>query len=109
MAHYLVEMVAVGVSDKNLAEVFAGDEFHYAFNSRAVEFVEHIVEEIADVQIMLDQLKMIFDCKDEVMDWMTLKLLRLENRIEEYDGPPAGEAEGLRNWSPFKEEEHEKE
>ena len=58
---------------------------------------------------MLDQLKMIFDCKEEVMDWMTLKLLRLENRIEEYDGPPAGEAEGLRNWSPFKEEEHEKE
>lgn len=45
---------------------------------------DHIIEEIADVQIMLDQLMLIFGCRDEVKNWMTLKMLRLEDRIDDF-------------------------
>lgn len=44
--------------------------------------VENIKEEIADVQIMLYQLQMIFYNGNELSEYATRKLLRLENRME---------------------------
>lgn len=41
---------------------------------------ENIVEEIADVKIMLEQLELIFDCDLLVVNEMAKKLQRTENR-----------------------------
>lgn len=44
---------------------------------------DHVVEEIADVQIMLNQMQLIFgDCTD----WEVRKLERLAARLEKEDG-----------------------
>lgn len=43
---------------------------------------ENIVEEIADVEIMLDQLKLIFSCYSQVFDCKEYKINRLAKRIE---------------------------
>ena len=42
-----------------------------------------IAEEIADVQIMLEQMIVLHNCRQEVEDWKTIKLLRLRRRIED--------------------------
>ena len=42
----------------------------------------NIAEEIADVEIMLAQCKMIFECSAEVENFKSIKLLRLQNRLE---------------------------
>lgn len=42
----------------------------------------NIIEEIADVEIMLAQCKMMFQCEDEVQDWKDKKLKRLQKRLE---------------------------
>lgn len=44
---------------------------------------ENIAEEIADVEIMLDQLKLIFSCYRQVADCKEYKINRLAQRIEE--------------------------
>ena len=42
---------------------------------------EHnIAEEIADVEIMLEQLKIINNCRDEVNDFKEIKLLRIKHK-----------------------------
>lgn len=43
---------------------------------------EHIAEEIADVEIMLDQMKMLFYCADEVRDVRGRKVERLKERLD---------------------------
>lgn len=43
--------------------------------------IEGIAEEIADVTIMVEQLRLIFDINDEVCTMMDSKIRRLENRI----------------------------
>lgn len=45
--------------------------------------VESIAEEIADVQIMLQQLAILFDCKKTVDKYRQYKLERLARRVEE--------------------------
>ena len=42
-----------------------------------------IVDEIADVEIMLDQLKIIHGCEFEVAERKTFKVVRLMNNIKE--------------------------
>lgn len=42
---------------------------------------ENIIEEMADVQIMLDQMKLIYDVDGELADYRKLKLLRLASRL----------------------------
>ena len=42
-----------------------------------------IAEEIADVEIMLEQMKMIFQCDDAVKLYRIQKLKRLERRLSE--------------------------
>ena len=50
---------------------------------RGYDRQENIIEEIADVRIMIEQLELIFDCHDEVSKQMDLKLFipKTEDRI----------------------------
>ena len=45
--------------------------------------VLQIAEEIADVQIMLEQMNILHDIAEPVDDYKTLKLIRLKNRLRE--------------------------
>ena len=48
-----------------------------------IESKHHVIEEIADVLIMIDQLKIILDIKDyEIRCYRDYKLQRLEKRIK---------------------------
>lgn len=44
--------------------------------------LDNIYEEIADVEIMLEQCKMMFQCDKEVSAWKQDKIKRLERRFE---------------------------
>jgi hypothetical protein len=61
----------------------------HAMNRRINEFnrcyVEHVCEEIADVDIMLHQMKLIFS-KEDIAKWRYKKLCRLVERILSYLG-----------------------
>lgn len=50
---------------------------------RGRDNVEALAEEIADVEIMLQQMKMMFDCAGQVETFRRYKLERLAGRIEE--------------------------
>lgn len=50
-------------------------------NMRGKNNRENIAEEIADVTIMLEQMKILFQCDIDVCWWMKEKLDRLERRI----------------------------
>ena len=52
-------------------------------NLRGQDNAAHIAEEIADVEIMLEQLKLMFSIRDEVTKQRTVKLQRLDNRISQ--------------------------
>ena len=52
-------------------------------NARGKRNEVGIAEEIADVQIMLEQMIILHNCRQEVQDWITVKLLRLRRRIED--------------------------
>ena len=47
------------------------------------ETIEHVAEEIADVEIMLEQMKLLFGIDDDVADYREEKILRLKWRLEE--------------------------
>lgn len=44
--------------------------------------IDHIAEEIADVEITIEQLKMILDCEQTVESWRLKKVERLDERIK---------------------------
>lgn len=48
--------------------------------------LRNLAEEIADVEIMLAQLKLIYSCEDKVDEWKRSKLDRLKKRLEVGDG-----------------------
>ena len=52
-------------------------------NGRGQENTTHIAEEIADVEIMLRQMVMLFDCAGQVETFRRYKLGRLAERIKE--------------------------
>ena len=52
-------------------------------NLRGQDNAAHIAEEIADVEIMLEELKLMFCIRDEVTQQRTVKLQRLDNRISQ--------------------------
>lgn len=52
-------------------------------NSRGQENTTHIAEEIADVEIMLQQMVMLFDCAGQVDEFRRYKLERLAELIKE--------------------------
>lgn len=55
-------------------------------NGRGQENTTHIAEEIADVEIMLCQMVMLFDCGGQVDKFRRYKLERLAGRIKEVKG-----------------------
>ena len=55
-------------------------------NIRGLPNKSHLCEEIADVSIVLDELKIMFGLSDEdIEDEITFKLVRLNNRLKEGD------------------------
>lgn len=52
-------------------------------NGRGQENTTHIAEEIADVEIMLQQMEILFDCAGQVEKFRRYKLNRLTGRIKE--------------------------
>lgn len=48
--------------------------------------VKYIAEEIADVEIMLAQIKCIFKCSREVRNWQKQKVNRLSDRLDQEEG-----------------------
>ena len=58
---------------KELCKPFADNSAYNAVN---------IAEEIGDVTIMMEQLRLIFDINDEVCEMMDNKVRRLENRLK---------------------------
>lgn len=48
---------------------------------RGKKDLESLADEIADVTIMLEQLRLIFDLNDAVCEHMDMKILRLQGRI----------------------------
>ena len=50
-------------------------------NCRGADNIDGIAEEIADVQIMLDQLKIVFNCSREVDLWRGYKIERLRQNL----------------------------
>ena len=52
---------------------------------RGANNVDHIAEEIADVEIMLEQLKLMTGSVDKVKTFREQKLRRLEKRLDEYE------------------------
>lgn len=51
-------------------------------NGNSVELTQDIAEEIADVEIMIDQMKLIFDCGGLVQRYHRGKVARLAGRVE---------------------------
>lgn len=50
-------------------------------NKRGADNVDHIAEEVADVEIMLEQIKMIFNNRKAVEKYKHEKIIRLEKRV----------------------------
>ena len=51
-------------------------------DSKSVDNVDNIFEEMADFEIMLEQCKMMFQCDKKVNKWKQKKIERLEKRLE---------------------------
>lgn len=52
-------------------------------HSRGRDNYYNIAEEIADVQIMLEQLMIMFDCRETVEEWKFAKLMRLKELMND--------------------------
>ena len=52
-------------------------------HSRGRDNYYNIAEEIADVQIMLEQLMILFDCRETVEEWNFAKLMRLKELMND--------------------------
>ncbi len=50
--------------------------------SADLKSVNNIFEEMADVEIMIEQCKMMFKCKEEVQNWKEKKISRLAERLK---------------------------
>ena len=55
---------------------------NYTKEKISLESVNNIFEEMADVEIMLEQCKIMFQCDKEVNEWKHKKIKRLERRLE---------------------------
>ena len=50
---------------------------------RGEKSIDHIAEEVADVDIILSEVVLLFDCAPDVLKWRNEKMLRLRERIDE--------------------------
>jgi NTP pyrophosphatase (non-canonical NTP hydrolase) len=53
----------------------------FGWSENASDYLENVIEEIADVKIMLRQLEMIYDTDDDVEDWIDRKVMRQIERL----------------------------
>ena len=53
-------------------------------NLRGEQNYSHLAEEIADVQIMLEQMIMLYDCRADVVRWRREKLERLKELMSAF-------------------------
>lgn len=67
-------------------------------NLRGRRNFQDISEEVADVEIMLEQVKVIFDLKEEVSEAKEAKLLRLQKRIIQDTGEQDYATSLTRKW-----------
>lgn len=51
-------------------------------HARGEDNVRFIAEEIADVEIVLEQMKILHDCAEDVEQWKFRKLRRLKERLK---------------------------
>lgn len=49
------------------------------------KLIDNIAEEICDVQLCLDQLKLHFDCWDRVREYQDFKIKRANERVKKHD------------------------
>lgn len=68
--------------DRNNFEV-GGKDIDAGADEKTAEMREAVIDEIADVQIMLSQLEIIFNCVAEVEDRIDFKINRQMGRIKE--------------------------
>lgn len=54
----------------------------FSDGSKSSECLDNIIEEVADVEIMLEQLKIIFSCHNNIDKVKVNKLNRLKDRLE---------------------------
>lgn len=72
--------IAVAIEEMSeLTKALIKDKRH---NYKILDDWQNTAEEIADVKIMVEQLEMIFDCKEEVDKQIEFKLNRLKERLE---------------------------
>lgn len=50
--------------------------------NRGIAHIDHLAEEVADVEIMCEQLRYIFAIDNSVNEWKKQKLTRLEDRLQ---------------------------
>lgn len=53
--------------------------------NRGKDNISEIIEETADVEIMLEQLKCCYNIKQEVEDYKKQKLLKIAKRLDEWE------------------------
>lgn len=63
-------------------------------SGKSPTLLHHIAEEIADVEIMLDQMKLVFHCTSAVRGIRKKKIARLAGRIQELKKNQGGETNG---------------
>ena len=78
---------AIGTYGKELQTIVAIEEMSELTKElckqlRGRDNLEAIAEEIADVQIMLEQLQIMFDCAGKVKTYEAAKIERLRERLE---------------------------
>ena len=59
---------------------------------RGIGSQENIAEEIADVEIMIEQMKMLFNCETSVLQLREKKVKRLKERMEQKENDYGKEA-----------------
>ena len=55
----------------------------YGWSESSADYYENVIEEIADVKIMIRQLEMIYDCEFGVEQWIDRKVERQIERLAE--------------------------
>jgi len=68
----------LGVAQEELSELIQAISKHKRYGDN----LDNLAEEMADVEIMLDQMKLMFDNELEIEVWKEYKLIRLGIRMD---------------------------
>ena len=73
------EVMQIIVAFEELSEL----QMELCKHLRGIGSQENIAEEIADVEIMMEQMKMLFNCETSVLQVREKKIKRLKERMEQ--------------------------